>query len=70
MDWSFVSNRSRDAEVMAQRMSGEGLASAEAEKRRAGREERFVGQERSPLEAGIKIPRQNSRHGYPRPARG
>jgi len=51
-------------------MLGEGLASAEAEKRRAGREEPYVGQERSPLEAGIKIPRQNSRHGYPRPARG
>ncbi len=69
MNWIFVSNRSRDTEVMVQRMLGEGLANARVENTAlAAMSPRSTGNAR--LDAGIKILRQNSRHGCPRPARG
>ncbi len=68
MNWSFVSNRSRDTEVMVQRMLGEGLANAEVENAALAAMSP-TSTRNARLEAGIKIPRQNSRHGCPRPAR-
>ena len=69
MNWSFLSNQSRDAEVTVQRMLGEGFASARAENAELAAESRTsAGNVR--LEAGIKIPCQISRHGCPRPAPG
>ncbi len=55
---------------MVRRMLGEGLASAEAENAELAAKS-LTSTRNARLEAGgIKIPRQDSRHGCPRPARG